>query len=426
MYHKLVLGGTAALLVMATGLVSTRTVDAVDTLGAAGPDVTVITLDSTRNYGASGGIRGYSVGTTSCNIGTEPLWWCDDDRPYCKDDEHPVIAQNLYRLKDGRFTQIGMSWLKHGFLSLNTPDSDCGNCTSPPFGGDQLGVGCTDTYGPTLNGSRPLGLRSEVNPADGTFPFPHSEPSISTVYDQRMRVDESDVDPAQNAGAQYWIEGHYIAFDDAAAGNALNNASYRAVNVSGNDFDLNVTGPTIRELAAIYAWQAADPEVDILFADVPSDPVERFHVARKKTEIKGGFHYEYAIHNMNSDRAARAFTVQFPSATTITETGFHNVPHHSGEPYATTDWDVTVDNAAGTVSWSTDTFADDENANALRWGTMFTFWFDTDNQTAEPNHSLGLFKEGSPTSIEFAFIDTSIFIDGFESGDITLWSGSSP
>jgi hypothetical protein len=94
---------------------------------------------------------------------------------YCDSDQQPVIAQNLYRLAGGRFEQIGMSWLKHGFLSTNSPNAACNPqqpCAGAPFGGDQLGVGCTDTYTGSLNGHRPAGMRSEVNATTGTFPFP--------------------------------------------------------------------------------------------------------------------------------------------------------------------------------------------------------------------------------------------------------------
>ena len=389
--------------------------------GSVGPDVTVIYLGSfVSNWGSSGGMRGYSIGTTSCNVGDTPLWWCDETESYCDNDQHPVIAQNIYRLKEGRFEQIGMSWLKHGFLSLNDPDPACGTCQPPPHGGDQLGVGCIDTYGSGLNGTRPLGLRSEVNATTGQFPFPPTPVSTSTVIDQRMIVAESDLDPALNPGALYWIEGQYVAADDAENQNGLNNASYRAVTVSGASFNLSPQGPTVREKSAISAWQATDPYVETVDADVPSNPTQRFEVARKVTPGTP-WHYEYAIRNMNSDRSARSFTIQFPPGTTIENVGFRDVDHHSGEPYATTDWDVTVDSPAGTVTWSTDLFSVDEFANALRWGTMFSFWLDANAPPVALGHTLVLFKPGLPADVTFGF-NSGIFADGFESGDTTAWN----
>ena len=85
-----------------------------------GPDVIVGDLHQTTHWGAVGNIHAYSVGTISCNVGTEDLLW------ESWNNRHPVIAQNLYRLKDGRIEQIGMSWLKHGFIALR--GSLCNTC----------------------------------------------------------------------------------------------------------------------------------------------------------------------------------------------------------------------------------------------------------------------------------------------------------
>ena len=393
-----------------------------------GPDVTVIYLPNISHWQDSGapGVHAYAVGTTSCNIGTEPLWWCNDEGdPFCETNQHPVIGQNLYRLKDDRFEQIGMSWLKHGFFSVNSNDPACGNCQQPPHGGDQLGVGCTDPYGSGLNGSRPLGMRSEVNAATGEFPYPYTEVPSPTQVDQRIQVDEADLDPALNPGARYWVEGHYVAADDAADGNALNNASYREVTVESN-YDLTLIGSTVREQPAIAVWSAVDPQVSLVDVDIPnSEPTQRFHAARRVSGGGGSWHYEYAIHNLNSDRSARLFRVELDPGATITNAGFHDVEHHSGEPYTTTDWTITVDSPPGSVEWSTDTFATDQNANALRWGTMFTFWFDADVPPAGALHTLELFKPGVPSSVLVEFPDGEwIFQDGFESGDTSNWSSS--
>src|SRR5262245_9875310 len=95
---------------------------------SVGPDVTVYQLTDISNYGAFNGVRGYAIGTTSCNVGSTPVNWCDNSGG-CSgltSRQHPVIAQNLYRLKSGRFEQIGMSWLKHGFVSTNS--SSGGGC----------------------------------------------------------------------------------------------------------------------------------------------------------------------------------------------------------------------------------------------------------------------------------------------------------
>ena len=403
-----------------------------------GPDVTVFRLDNTLNYGELGGVRAYSVGTTSCNRGTEPLWWCDDegagecdengdDIPDADNTEHPVIAQGIFRLHEGKFEQLGMSWLKHGFLSTNTFEAGCGSCVQPPAGGDQLGVGCTDTYGAGLNGSRPLGLRSEVNPTDGTFPFPYTVVASPQPIDQRIRVEQSEIDPAQNPGARYWVEGHYVTADDHQAGNAFNNASYREVAVNAATFNLSFVGGTVEAQAGIFAWQAADPTVEIV--PITLSGRERINVARSVTWTGSAYRYVYAVHNMTSRRAVQAFEVDYPVAAAISNAGFRDVDNHSGEIWDNTDWTIGVDGGAGRITWSTEDFATNQLANAIRWSTTYTFWFDSDlPPTPDIQHLVTFFTPGLPSSMTVPFVGqgTILFADGFETGDLSAWSLSVP
>ena len=233
----------------------------------------------------------------------------------------------------------------------------------------------------------------------------------------------TDVDAAQNAGATYYAEGHYVARDDAAAGNALNNASYRRVTVGGAPtYSLTHDRHLLRAAAGdLRLAGARTPTVVLVDVDVPGPIAERYYVARKVTDLGGGlWHYEYAVHNMNSDRAARAFTVEFPVATAFTNVGFKGISHHSGEPYATDDW--TVSTTANSLTWSTATFATNPNAHALRWATMFNFWFDADQPPADSIvHTLDLFKPGDPSAVEFLIIN-NLFSDDLESGGIGSWS----
>ncbi len=399
---------------------------------AGGPDVTVFSFTDIRNWGVADGFVGYSVGTVSCNRGDAPLNWCDETSgcaPGATERDHPVIAQNLYRLKNGRFDQVGMSWLKHGFYATNQVNSACSGiggqtCTLQP--GAQLGVGCTDAYYAGLNGSQPLGPRSQVNGTTGVFPFPPTSPTGPyKVYDERVKVATADVDPAQNAGATYYAEGHYVAADDAAAGNALNNASYRRVTV-GNPplYNLTMTGTFFEQQPALNAWPAADPTVQLVNVDLKGGAiVERYQVARKVTDLGGGlWHYEYAVHNLNSNRAASAFSVEFPRSTAFTNVGFKGIAHHSGEPYATDGW--TPATTPNTLTWSTAPFATNPNAHALRWSTLFNFWFDADQPPAPSIlHNLALFTPGDPPSLDFAIVNTMVN-DSFETGDLTQWSAT--
>ena len=75
-----------------------------------------------------------------------------------------------------------------------------------------------------------------------------------------------DLDPALNPGALYFTEGHYVSPDDAAAGNAHNNASYRRVNVGTNpgSYPISYNGSTQRQQPGIQPWKDADPGVTLV------------------------------------------------------------------------------------------------------------------------------------------------------------------
>ncbi len=90
--------------------------------GAA--DVAVCDMPNWVKHGAVGSITAYSFGTTSVNVGNVNLNWIDGS------PNHPVISQNMFRLKDGKFEQIGQSWLKHGFCALQL--DGCGICANLP------------------------------------------------------------------------------------------------------------------------------------------------------------------------------------------------------------------------------------------------------------------------------------------------------
>jgi hypothetical protein len=378
-----------------------------DSAGGIGPDVIVGALPNISKYGTVSGISAYAIGTTSCNVGDEILLWCDTNvSGLCTNKDHPVIAQNLYRLKDGRFEQIGMSWLKHGFCAL--AQNLCATCQFDPYGCDALGVGCSDPYDSSLNGNTIyLGPRSQVNAATGVFPYPFTAPAAPPTVGRRLQVPIDAVNPALNSGALYFGEGHYIAKDDHAAGNADNNASYRRITVgslTSGSYTLALTGSTFQQKPAILAWKdhglgvnIPDPDVNVVNVDVEGDG--RFIVAYKVSDNGDGtWHYEYAVFNMYSDRSGGGFSIPVDEAVDVTEIGQTLVNHHSGEPFSTAAWTELRDSAG--VSWATQTFAESANANALRFSTMFNFRFDADQPPVPGTATLSLFKPGSAANPE--------------------------
>jgi len=139
-------------------------------------------------YGQQNGINSFAFGTTSCNWGDMEADW------YGGTNRVPVIAQNAYRLKNGRFEQIGTSWLKHSFCAVSEPG--CGNCQSTPCA--TLGIGCADTYWAGLNADA-IAPRSEINAFTGYYDFPFSiYPAGSNSMRGKLQLKADDIDPDLN------------------------------------------------------------------------------------------------------------------------------------------------------------------------------------------------------------------------------------
>lgn len=364
--------------------------------GGIGPDVIVGDMPNLATYSGTSAFPGevaFSVATTSCNIGDERLDW------FSNTNRHPVISQNIYRIKDGRLEQLGQSWLKHGFFALS--ENLCGGCQ--PTGGNQLGIGCSDPYGAGLNGSQGgLGPKSEVNAATGFFPYPPRRLTSSQIsslggssngFAGRIRIQDADLNPALNPGARYYIESQYVTPDDCAAGNNANSVSYREVFVDTNpgpfDLDTRFNTPTVRMQPVINAWKANNPDVQTMVVDIPGDG--RVIVGMLTTESGNGFHTEIAIQNQTSDRCISSLDVDCGSGS-ISGPGFNDVDYQF-EPYTDTDWPSSINGSD--IGWATQTFAQNSNANAIRWGTVYSFWFDSDARPQEL--TLGVFK--SPEDI---------------------------
>jgi len=376
---------------------------------------------------------GFAVGTTSWNIGNVRVNWLNSPNA-----NHPVIAQNLYRLQDGRLQQIGQSWVKHGFFALW--DTQCGgSCQVQSFTGDYLYVGCTDTYDPGLNGQQSgLGPRSEINPWTGEWNFNQSifqTGMANNAITRRLQVNDADLiafdsSPGGNpTGVRYFIEAYYVAADDR---DAMNSGAWREVtSISGspgNTWTMNVgtQGGPLNVGFTIDAWGprqtivAEDPALieHVVAAQMGGSPSPdgRSVLCSKVTDNGNGtWRYEYAILNVDMDRQVRSFSVEIPNGVTVSNIGSYAVRHHN-EPNAWSEWNgvsrvygKAIDNSPWTssstrtnVTWSTPGVLDPEPSNPIRWGTMHNFWFDADTPPTDVMATLGLFKTGSPDSLQAA------------------------
>jgi hypothetical protein len=388
-----------------------------------GPDVIVGDVENVAQFNSPAGTQvGLAIGTDSCNNGDQPVNWLA-----LPNTDHPVVPQNLYRMSggannDARFEQIGQSWMKHTFLALQ--EAVCGTCnTSPPCNpGPQLCPGCSDPYTSGLNGDQnSIGSRAWANPFTGSFPSSannHSGHSHDNAS-HRIRVEVDDLNPALNSGATYFGEAAYISPHEytwcqshPAECNMFNNVSYRQFSVSGGPtfFNFSAVGSTVRTQPAIMAWAATGATVT-QYQPVPgSDGI--FFVGYKVTGPNNGvWHYEYAIYNENLDRSIQSFSV--PVEANISNIGFHAPPQEPGwandgtfnnQGYSSTPWAVTQVNGCqlwlgSCLMWNSETFAQNQNANAIRWGTLYNFRFDADRFPTLWYATIGFFKTGSPITV---------------------------
>ncbi len=121
---------------------------------------------------------------------------------------------------------------------------------------------------------------------------------------------------------------------------------------------------------------------------------------------KGVWHYEYAVYNQNLDRAIQSFSVPLLPGVNISNIEFHAPTQHPGWAndstqnnlgYSSTPWNVIQD--ASSIAWNSETFAHNQNANAIRWGTLYNFRFDADQPPQQTNATVGFFKTGSPMMV---------------------------
>ena len=368
---------------------------------ANGPDVLIGEITDIMNVVAAGGLDAFTVGTTACNVGnTVVQWWGNTN-------EHPVISETFYKHSivngAGRFEQVGMSWLKHGFAA--DTGSLCCPCQNP--GNSQLlGVGCSDPYLASQAGAQSgLAPRWQINAHTGVFPFPTANPSWSGTTARRCEVLLSDLEPS-SASVRYWVEATYTTADDAQAGNNNNNASYEEITVTGGptNYTFATTGPVQPGEPAIRAWPLVEPGVLLADVQVPNDGL--FVVGSHATPLGGGqYHYEFAVHNMNSARDAGSFSVPIPAGAIVTNVGFHDITYRNGDgignvSQTSTDWPGVV--AGGLVTWSTQTPAQNLNANAIRWATTYNFRFDANVPPTTGAVSVGLWDAGAPSSFAAA------------------------
>jgi len=412
-----------------------------ETGSTPGPDVVVGDLSGLAQFGSSSGTQvGLAVGTDSCNFGTVDLNWFANPV-----NDHPVIPQNLYRMSGGstndeRFEQIGQSSVKHAFTALTNNICSLG-CNG--VGGTHLGSGCSDPYDASLNSGPSLGSRAWINPFTGAYPRNDSAtPNNShtghthTGPSHRILTEIADLSTTLNPGATYYAEGQYITPHEyvwcqghPGQCNMYNNVSYRrySVNGTGSPFSFSAVGSTQRQKPAIQAWTGAT------LAQISPDPDNDgiAWVGYKVTNPSPGvWHYEYAVYNQNLDRGIQSFSIPTGSGVTLSNVGFHAPPQHPGwsgdgtsgnAGFSGTPWSPTQ--TVSNISWNSEPISLNSNANALRWGTLYNFRFDSNRPPQIVSATIGYFKTGNPTTVQVQGPTPAAAVNVSVSGRVTTQGG---
>ncbi len=397
--------------------------------------------NNVNNGSAQATIAGDPLGTSSALYAGYIAWWTKftgsppDYNPPYKNDQHPFLIWNLYRFNaDGSFEQIGRSGVKHAFVSVNVGCLD--SCSH--MGGHALGRGCGDTYGVGNNDSPwDMGPRSEIVPALGIWGRCGSifDPDCTGNYavsngnnddwTQRLKVHESQIDPAANPGATYLMDSWYIAREDINIYNSMATVT-GTPHYSGSVWSFSGQS-NFRLGAAIDRWvDPANPGTNAMNTELA---VNEGHakIAVKVTDLgDGSFRYDYAV--MNFDFARAVIQGQGaghgPDPRVVSNMGFDSFAVPAGGTVGATTFSNGSLDAAGMWTASTDggvvTWTAPEGAT-LDWGTMYSFSITSTSAPVEGTATLHVAQSGTPEAYDVATLvpapqepDDRLFADGFE------------
>lgn len=367
--------------------------DTGETEGGPFVDVRLGILNAITQLGHVGtfpnGRAGLSTATTSCNAGTANVTWLAP-----MNENHPGIHQALYRQLGDRFEQVGVAWIKHGFFALS--NSQCTPCQNPSPG-TFLGVGCSDTYGTSNNGSRLyLGPRDEWNVFDNTwectgsffdgFPVDCIRDQGGSGFgsvDHRLEAFDSDLD---NPGATYFYEAMYLVQNDV---DEHNNIGSRECTMSWNGFSWQfstppsgggnplIEGPAIERYGEVRTQAGLQPDDGNVI------------LAVQTTDLGGGeWRYEYALFNWTLERRVNSFSV--PACSNPTNFYFHDI-----DALEVNDWAPVLEDGNLIFTFPEVFAAGHKVAGPLEWGYLFNFGFTSTQPPATRNATLGIYDAGA-------------------------------
>jgi len=395
-------------------------------------DVALIDIGDVDQLARSGGQVVMVPSARLKNVGTADVPWYSkfsgDFEPY-DNDQHPFLVWSTFRIDDGVIEQLGVSDVKHAFLTINS------NCTGCGADSHILGLGCEDVYGTGTNSSNnSLAPREEISPSTGIWahcdePVPNTPSHFDqdgncsqdhfgggeNAFSHGLVVEETDL---QDPDAQYVFQAWYVVRKDV---DIFNTMGYREIDpdFSGSSWDFPfLTG--LIEGSPVDAW--VDPGVSDPDATnrTLSSTEGHIQLAARATQVDAEtVRIDYALMNHDYDRRIQTLSIPIDPEVVVSATGFAD-----NDADGANDWTATI--GADAVVWQAPT--DDD---AIDWGELFRFTLEAvavhqaGTATLTPVESGITTEEMIPTLVAGA--NTSIiFVDGFESGDTTMWSSTTP
>lgn len=375
-------------------------------------NISSATYNGRRGAAYPGGEMAVTFQNQLCNPGLIPVEWRSPGGSIGAtiQSDHPKFGFLVARETSGRFVQISdWSYCKHAFLSLNSGSvSPClGGCITPPAGGAQLGVKCSDIYSAGNNGSRTyLGPPAEINPWLGTWPavgnyFDVGDPaqagypapadglrSLSTTgFDavkNRVTIREADIAGGVTTGLYFQI---HVIHEGERVENRGNNIMSRPFTLSwsGTTWTASTTG-TASYGTIMNRWPGATITTGSNGGTgTLTDADGRFAVAVKVSgPVNGSWHYEYCVHNIDNHRGGATFSLPVCPGGRVQNIGFRDI-----DTNPLNDWTSSL--AGGQLTWTAPA------SNPHNWNTLYNFWFDSDVGPTAGNSSIDQARPGPGT-----------------------------
>jgi hypothetical protein len=395
-------------------------------------DVALINIGSVQQRDRSNGEVVIVPSATLKNVGTANVPWYSQfsgfNPPY-NNDQHPFLTWSAFRVDDRGIKQLGVSDIKHAFLTLNF-NCESGACTD----GHILGIGCEDVYGTGTNSSNwDLSFREEILAAPGIWAHCNEpEPGTASHFDPNGDCSNGDFSPAgetyfthglvvpesalSDNTASYYFSAWYLIRDDI---DIFNTMGYRQINpVFGSSSWTFGFLTSLTTGSPVDAWIPSGTNEPARGNEVLALGLGKGHLqlAVNVTDLGDGyFRYDYALMNHDFDQGLDGFSVPLGSGVSVRSTSFADIDQVPGN-----DWTVMV--GSDSVSWTMP-----DPGSFQPWGVLFNFSLEANSGPSVANGVMDVAGDYRPETLEIstrAPSSTAIFADGFESGNTSAWSST--